>query len=65
MTELGVVQADITGFSEGWVEFSAELPAGALGQAVALEFAFVSDDFAETDGPGWYIDNVMVTIPGS
>ena len=65
VTELGVVQADITGFSEGWVEFSAELPAGALGQAVALEFAFVSDDFAETDGPGWYIDNVMVTIPGS
>jgi len=47
------------------VEFSAALPAAALGQAVALEFAFVSDDFADADGPGWYIDNVMITVPGS
>jgi hypothetical protein len=65
VTELGVVQANITGVSGGWVEFSAELPEAALGQEVALEFAVESDDFADFDASGWYIDNVMVTVPGS
>jgi hypothetical protein len=63
VTELGVVQANITGFSPGaWVEFSAELPAAALGQIVALEFGFVSDDFADLDASGWYIDDVEVLV---
>ncbi len=63
VTELGVVQANITGFSPGaWVEFSAELPATALGQMVALEFGFVSDDFADSDASGWYIDDVEVLV---
>ena len=33
------------------------------GQDVMLRFSFFSDDFIELDG--WYIDNVMVTVPGS
>jgi len=63
VTELGVVQVNITGFSPGgWREFSAELPAAALGRMVALEFGFVSDDFADSDASGWYIDDVAVLV---
>ena len=41
VTELGVVQTDITGLGAlDWVAFSADLPAAALGQSVVLEFIF-------------------------
>ena len=65
VTELGVVQANITGFLDGWVAFSAELPAAALGQVISLEFGFVSDGDDIFDASGWYIDDVIVTMPGS
>jgi hypothetical protein len=65
VTELGVVQADITGFLNGWAEFSAELPAAALGQSIVLEFGFRSDGDDVVAAAGWYIDDVVVTIPGS
>jgi hypothetical protein len=65
VTELGVVQANITGFLNGWAAFSAELPAAALGQVISLEFGFVSDGDDIFDASGWYIDDVIVTIPGS
>jgi hypothetical protein len=65
VTELGVVEANITGFVNGWAEFSAELPAAALGQVISLEFGFRSDGDDIFDAAGWYIDDVMVTIPGS
>ncbi|MFP6859556.1 MAG: LamG-like jellyroll fold domain-containing protein [Roseibacillus sp.] len=65
VTELGVVQAEISGFNlNGWVEFTAELPAAALGKSIVLEFIFVSDMDAFV-ASGWYIDDVVVTIPGS
>jgi len=58
-----MLRANITGFSPGgWVEFSADFPASALGQMVALEFGFVSDDFADLDASGWYIDDVEVLV---
>jgi hypothetical protein len=64
--ELAVVQTDITGLAPvpgSWVEFSAELPAAALGQSIVLEFVFVSDDDDIFDASGWYLDDVMVTTP--
>jgi hypothetical protein len=65
VTELGVVQAEISGFNlNSWVEFTAELPAAALGKSIVLEFIFVSDMDAFV-ASGWYIDDVVVTIPGS
>jgi hypothetical protein len=69
VTELGVVQSVITGRVPvpgpgSWVEFSVELPAAALGQSIVLEFIFVSDGDSIFDQSGWYIDDVMVTIPG-
>ena len=45
--------------------FSAELPAAALGQVISLEFGFVSDGDDIFDASGWYIDDVIVTMPGS
>jgi hypothetical protein len=65
VTELGVVEANITGFVNGWAEFSAELPAAALGRVISLEFGFRSDGDDIFDAAGWYIDDVVVTIPGS
>jgi hypothetical protein len=65
VTELGVVEANITGFVNGWAEFSAELPAAALGRVISLEFGFRSDGDDIFDAAGWYIDDVIVTIPGS
>jgi hypothetical protein len=56
---------DVSGLPGSWVEFSVELPAAALGQSIVLEFIFVSDDFADFDQSGCYIDDAMVTIPGS
>ncbi|MDE0597300.1 MAG: hypothetical protein OSB65_18820 [Roseibacillus sp.] len=61
--ELGVVQADITGFLNGWAEFSAELPAAALGQSIVLEFGFVSDGDDIFDASGWYLDDVTIITP--
>lgn len=57
----------VTGLNPaGWVKFSANLTAASLGKSVVLEFVFVSDDDdAEGDyvSSGWYIDDVMVTVP--
>jgi hypothetical protein len=64
LAEIGVVETNITGLSPlDWVEFSAELPAAALGQSVVLEFWFESDDEDFADATGWYLDEVIVTTP--
>lgn len=60
---LGVVRAEITGRVNNWRRFSAAMPAAAIGQSVALEFVFVSDDDNTIEASGWDIDNVEVTTP--
>ena len=63
--ELAVVEPGITGFNtEGWEEYSTELPPAALGQEIVVEFLFQSDSEV-TDQPaaGWYLDDVTVTVP--
>lgn len=63
VTELGVVQADITGLGAlDWVAFSADLPAAALGQSIVLEFIFESDPDDFADASGWYVDDLEVTV---
>jgi hypothetical protein len=44
-----------------WTAFSMALPEAALGKEIKLEFRLVSDDI--NNGPGWYIDDVVVTVP--
>ncbi|MFP6858740.1 MAG: choice-of-anchor J domain-containing protein [Roseibacillus sp.] len=64
LVELAVVEAVITGLGAlDWDEFSADLPAEALGKIVLLEFQFVSDGDDIFDASGWYIDDVAVTTP--
>ena len=63
-SEIEVLETNITGLDPtGWMEFSASLPAAALGQAVVLEFGFVSDGDAIFDQSGWSIDELIVTTP--
>ena len=64
VTELAVIEANITGLDvDGWMEFSAELPAAALGQSVSLEFGLVSNTDNFFPSAGWYIDDVVVLTP--
>jgi hypothetical protein len=66
VTELDVVQANINGLAPApgsWVQFSAELPAAALGQSIVLEFGFVSDGDDIFDSSGWYLDDVIIITP--
>jgi hypothetical protein len=61
---LAVIETDINGlFPVDWTEYSAEIPAAALGQSIALEFVFESDADGVFDASGWYIDDVTVTTP--
>lgn len=63
LAEIGVLETNITGFARDWAEFSAELPAAALGRTVVIEFQFESDGDDLPDASGWYIDDVTVTTP--
>ena len=60
--ELAVIRPNIQGLDPaGWVQFSANFRAAALGKMVVLEFHFASDEFPAADASGWYIDDVVVT----
>ena len=47
----------------GWVQVSKALPAEALGKVIKIEFRLISDDFPDSNFPGWYIDDFEVTVP--
>ena len=53
------VAGPIDGITDDWEEFSANLPAEALGEIIRIEFQFTSDELEVF--PGWYIDNVVLT----
>ena len=59
--ELAVIQTDLTGFSLLWEKVTWAVPAAALGHVVRFEFRLQSDDVANY--PGWYLDDVLVTVP--
>ncbi len=48
-----------------WQMQSLEFPEDAVGKEVILEFLFVSDGDNVLDSSGWFIDDVMVTVPSS
>ena len=48
-----------------WQGQSDEFPENAVGREVVLEFLFISDCDNVLDSPGWFIDDVMVTVPSS
>jgi hypothetical protein len=61
--QLGVDLINPTdGTSSDWKEISVELPPEALGEVIKLEFRFESDEVQSF--AGWYIDDVVVSVPG-
>jgi hypothetical protein len=55
-------RATWSGFSNGYLNSSAQLPASAAGQNVQLRWRFGADDNTVGQGPnpGWYVDGVKV-----
>ena len=65
-SELGLVVSVVDGdLPSDWEQFSMSLPAAALGKNVIFEFRLFEDGVSLLDQAGWYIDNVVVTVPGS
>ena len=60
--ELAVLETDING-QVAWEVFSETLPVAALGKNVKFEFSYISGFFNLGPYPGWYIDDVEVTVP--
>jgi hypothetical protein len=60
---LAVLEAKVEGTSTDWEDYSKALPAEAFDEAIIIEFRFESDE--EVNQAGWYIDDVVVTVPGS
>ncbi len=64
LAELAILEMTIEGNNPaGWESFSKALPVAALGKNVVLEFRFSSDNISEPTQDGWYIDDVVVTVP--
>ena len=59
---LAEVVPTIDGQSD-WETVSRSIPAAALGKNVKLQFNFQADEFNGSAFPGWYIDDVSVTVP--
>ena len=63
-SELAVIETDIEGLTADWTKVTRTLPAVAIGKSVKLEFRFEADDFpVPSDFAGWYLDDVVVTVP--
>ncbi len=59
---LAVVNSGIEGTTMGlWENISTKLPASAMGNLIKIEFRLMTDNIG--DFPGWYLDDVSVTIP--
>ena len=57
------VVSGIEGTGGDWETITESLPAAALGKVIKIEFRFTSDDFSTVSQAGWYIDDVLVTVP--
>ena len=60
-SEIAEIEDSIDGFSNGWENVSRQIPPAALGKVIKIEFRFQSDNIENF--PGWYIDDVSVTVP--
>jgi hypothetical protein len=60
-SEIAEIEDSIDGFSNGWENVSRQIPPAALGKVIKIEFRFRSDNIENF--PGWYIDDVSVTVP--
>ena len=62
--ELAVLEAEILNqVVPEWGEVKLTFPPAALGKVIKLEFGFTSDDVDSGPQAGWYLDDVVVTVP--
>ena len=60
LSQLGTdIVNPVDGTTTEWTEFSAALPAEAIGENIVLEFRFTSDDSEVM--AGWYVDDVSIS----
>ncbi len=62
-TTLAVIDDDMDDNTNDWEEFTTSIPVEATGKNIQIEFRFLSDDFPGTNFAGWYLDDVLVTVP--
>ena len=63
---LAVIETDIEGLTPDWTKFTRAVPGTAIGKSVKIEFRFEADDLPlpeESDFAGWYLDDILVTVP--
>ncbi len=60
-SELALLVPALADFITDWEEISFALPADTLDKVIRIEFRLISDDIAFL--PGWYVDDVQVTVP--
>ncbi len=60
-SEIAVLEEVVDNVSTDWEEVKKRLPGEALGKVIIIEFHFTSDDIQNF--PGWYLDEVTVTVP--
>ena len=62
--EIAVLDMTIDGEDPAdWDSYSKKLPTPALGKNVRFEFRLNTDEFDPDPFAGWYLDNVIVTVP--
>ncbi len=60
-SELAVIETTVDGTTADWEQVTKAIPAEGLDKVIKLEFRFESDDLEVF--PGWYLDDVLVTVP--
>ena len=59
---LAVLERAVEGNDTDWDDYSKDLPAEAFTEAFIIEFRFESDDVDNL--AGWYIDDLVLSVPG-
>ena len=62
-SELAVLDFPLDGISVDWELVSKRIPAAALGKLVVIEFRLDTDNIDGVAFAGFYIDDVVVTVP--
>jgi hypothetical protein len=60
---LMVIRDPVDRRTTDWNMVTKALPPEALGRSIKIEFRLVTDDFLGSNYPGWYIDDVELTVP--
>jgi hypothetical protein len=60
---LKVLEEEVDAVTADWEKVTKALPPEALGKTIRIEFRLFTDDFDNSNFPGWYVDDFHVTVP--